>query len=282
MRSSVLSTFPSFTAGFEGRLSYMYTDVKGLVTTGVGNLIDPIGAALGLPWKNNSDGSAASQDEIIQEWNTVKSAWPGVQSTGDHAITQLHLDPADIDALVASKAQQNDTFIRGQFAGYDNWPGDAQLAIHSMAWAQGANFAGWPHLSAALNAQPPDFMTAAGPPGDPSADTSTRGQAWLNDTGNPGLRPRNLANKILFQNAARVLAQGWDPSEVYYPTEIPEGAAPPPGSGGLLATAGKAALVTGLLGAAGYGAMAFGVFKPPGWLPSFLKPGPRARRRAHA
>ena len=56
-------------------------------------------------------------------------------------------------------------------------------------------------------------MTCAGPEGDASADPSCRGEAWLNDTGNPGLRPRNMANKILFENASRTT----DPSNLVWP-----------------------------------------------------------------
>ena len=241
MRASVLAGFGPFTASFEGRLGYMYTDVKGLVTTGVGNLIDPIGAALGLPWKH-LDGSPADDAAITQEWNTVKNAWPGVQSVACKSITQLHLDPADVDALVASKARQNEDTIRSQFPEYDNWPADAQLAIHSMAWAQGASFAGWPHLKVALLASPPDFGTAAGPraadgtDGDAGSDTSLRGQAWLNDSGNPGLRPRNLANRKLFLNAAVVTSNGLDLEGLNWPNLLDAGASSGASGGGLVAS----------------------------------------------
>jgi len=37
MFSSVQSSFPAFSAKFEGRVPYMYVDVKQLVTVGVGN-----------------------------------------------------------------------------------------------------------------------------------------------------------------------------------------------------------------------------------------------------
>lgn len=260
MRAAVLRAFPIFQGRFEGSaLPYMYTDVKGLVTTGTGNLIDPIAAALGLPWKN-ADGSAADQATIAAEWHRIKDAWPAVQSTGSKAIATLHLEPADLDWLLTSKAKSNEDLIRGEFADYDNWPSDAQLAIHSDAWAQGANFAGWPHLRAALNASPPDFMAAAGPPGDAGADPSKRGQAWLNDAGNPGLRPRNLQNKILWQNAARVQAGGLDSETLYWPSELPEGATPPPGSG-WGRTLGELALFVLLLGGAG---MAILHFTPQG------------------
>ena len=59
MRGAVRAAVLEFTARFEGSLPFMYLDFhhKGdgtldpLVTTGRGNLIDPLGAALRLPWR---------------------------------------------------------------------------------------------------------------------------------------------------------------------------------------------------------------------------------------
>src|SRR5258708_33388167 len=136
MKASVLSAFKSFSTKFEGALDYMYTDVKGLVTTGIGNLIDPMAAALVLPWKR-SDGGSASQDEISTEWQRVKDAWPDVQSVATRSITTLHLDPKDIDWIVSSKAAQNEDTLRKRYPDYDNWPADAQLGLLSMALAMG-------------------------------------------------------------------------------------------------------------------------------------------------
>ena len=45
MRASVKNQFRTFNAPLEGVVKYMYLDIKGLVTIGVGNLIDPINAA---------------------------------------------------------------------------------------------------------------------------------------------------------------------------------------------------------------------------------------------
>lgn len=64
MYQSVRDYFNTFQTKFEGYLPFMYLDVKNLVTTGMGNLIDPIGAASSLPWVHKSDGSPASPEEI--------------------------------------------------------------------------------------------------------------------------------------------------------------------------------------------------------------------------
>src|ERR1035438_435384 len=74
MYSVIQSSFPAFSTTFEGRITYMYLDILGLVTVGVGNLIDPVEAALALPFQfKNNPGSAATQDQIAQEWQTLKN-----------------------------------------------------------------------------------------------------------------------------------------------------------------------------------------------------------------
>jgi hypothetical protein len=51
----------------------MYLDIKGLVSIGIGNLIDPINLAMDLPFVHKDDiNVAASTDEIETEWQTVK------------------------------------------------------------------------------------------------------------------------------------------------------------------------------------------------------------------
>ena len=206
---SVLAAFQQFSGNFEGNaLPYMYTDVKGLVTTGTGNLIDPIGAALTLPWRR-PDGSLASQAEVIAAWTTVKNAWPGVQSTACASLTNLRLDKAGLDALVAKQLKVNDAYLQQRYPGYSKWPADAQLALHSRTWAAGPGVHS-PAFDAAVNRPKPDFVTAAT-------------QIHLNDAGNPGLVPRNAANKQLMLNAAEVQAKGASPSTLYYPGPVVTG-----------------------------------------------------------
>jgi GH24 family phage-related lysozyme (muramidase) len=208
LRPIVLSNFTDFTTKFEGYTPYMYTDVKGLVTTGIGNLIDngTSGPALGLNWKH-ANGTPATQAEIDAAWHTVKSAWPGVQSTACQKLTDLRLDKEDIAKLVAMKLKENHEILRSKYPGYVKWPADAQMGLHSMAWAMGPAF-NFPAFTTAVNKPIPDFADAAI-------------QSHMNDKGNPGLVPRNQANKIMFTNAAQVLAKKANPDVLYWPsTEV--------------------------------------------------------------
>ena len=209
LRDSVLGAFAPWTTQFEGYTPFLYTDKDGWVTTGIGNKVDPISQALSLPWKVN--GRPASQDEIAQAWKTVKEAWPGVQSFNSAKLTNLRLDDDGLHALVNRTLKTNDAALARAYAGYPNWPADAQLGINSMSWAMGTGHivpgGDFRNFMAALNRNPPDFRAAAA-------------ASHIDDRGNPGLVPRNEANKLLFENAARVLEGAGHPDVLYYLRDV--------------------------------------------------------------
>lgn len=204
MKPSVAAAFRDFSTKFEGYLPYMYLDIKGLVTTGMGNLIDPIGAALELPWRR-PDGSLATQSEIRAAWNLVKSRIDLAPKYGTAfaGLTTLRLDKTGIEQLIARKLRENEAYLRHRFPDYERWPADAQLGLHSMAWAMGPGFH-FPDFDAAVNRPRPDFEAAAR-------------ASHMDARGNPGLVPRNNANFQLFTNAARVLERGADAETLYWP-----------------------------------------------------------------
>jgi hypothetical protein len=215
MFASVQSTFPAFSAKFEDRVPYMYLDIKGLVTVGIGNLIDPVAAAQALPFQfKNAPGSFATPDEIAAEWQAVKNDQSLKTSwySAFESITQLELSDDSIDAVILERLNQNESFLKGPqwFPNFDTWPADAQLGLLSMAWAMGpASFAGFPRFSAACRIL--DFKTAAA-------------ECKMDDTGNAGLTPRNQANFTLFSNAEIILAgqaQGvLERPTLYYPRTL--------------------------------------------------------------
>jgi hypothetical protein len=217
MFPSVQSSFPAFSAKFEGHVPYMYLDVKGLVTVGVGNLVDPLEAAQALPFrfKNRTGiaapGSPGTQDQIAEEWQTLKNN-PALGTQGCKAcepITQLELSDDAIDSLILERLTKNESFLKRQpwFVDFDTWPADAQLGLLSMAWAMGPAGPGqFSNFRAAC--QKLDFNTAAA-------------ECKMNEAGNPGVVPRNQANFTLFSNAVIVHAGaprgGLQPSTLYYP-----------------------------------------------------------------
>jgi hypothetical protein len=212
MYSSVQSRFRAFNESFEGSIPYMYLDVKGLVTVGVGNLIDPVELAVALPFRFKSNGLRASPDQIAAEWRKLKND-PTLAKKGHlacTAITVLKLNDDAVGALIARRLTANESLLKLQpsFREFETWPADAQLALLSMAWAAGPEgFAEFHRFRAAC--QRLDFKTAAA-------------ESKLNEAGNPGLIPRNRANFLLLSNAAAVAApgSGLGLSTLIYPEDL--------------------------------------------------------------
>lgn len=216
MRQAVHDAWHEFSEPLEGRVKYMYLDSAkptGLVTVGVGNLIDPLSEALRLPFRHR-DGSPATRSEITAVWLRVK----GLEANKDKHISQrsdasLILTEDDIDALVASRIASNEVELRRFFPGWDEWPADAQLGIMSWCWAVGPR-SPYPRMFAAL--RDGDFERSA----TEVTVTPERGTVML----------RNERNRICLNNAARVVQHGLDPAELYWPRplEAEFGAPEPP------------------------------------------------------
>lgn len=201
MHQSVKDAFIKFNEPLEGRVRFMYLDIKSLVSTGVGNLIEQNGQlrpeAFTLGWFDKTTGAVASNAEIQQEYQTVKFSGTALQTLAQkEAITRLRITDQAIDELVMNKLAEMETFLRARqpFAGLDGWPADGQLGLFSMAWAMGPAF-NFPRFQAAAQVQ--DWLTMAR-------------ESHMDATGNPGLVPRNVRNGLLF-----TIADWW--------------AAPPPG-----------------------------------------------------
>lgn len=191
MHQSVRAAFRAFTEPFEGRVPYPYLDVKGLVTVGTGNLIDPSPAALGLPWQ--IDGRPATRAEILADWTALKKQQGLARLHHKYAapVTRIRLTPEAMDALLLARLDANEADLkRRHFPDFDSYPADAQLALLSIAWAVGSDWPRkFPRTKLAVLAR--DWSMAA-----------TEGV--INSAGNPGVIPRNHANRLCFQNAARV------------------------------------------------------------------------------
>lgn len=199
MWDSVREYWVEFNRPLEGVVRHMYLDVKELVTTGMGNLIDSPDAAAELNWLRE-DGESASYDEVVQEWQNVKSRTDLAQLGGGHfapPVTSLHLDDAEIDRVVWTKLDQNESYLanRPEFADLANWPADAQLGLFSMAWALGPAFR-FPNFQAfAANR---DWEGAA-------AECTFGPHAGT-------IIQRNALDQQLFHNATQVDTEGLDAS----------------------------------------------------------------------
>lgn len=219
MRDSVREAFVPFTVAFEGGyIGWMFPDVEGKVSTGFGLLLEPVAMALALPWRR-PDGSLASRKEIIADWSNVKNH-PNAARLGHKSvehIARLRLDREGLYQAFQGKLGHHDEYLRHRFQDFAEWPADAQLGAHSMAWACGpaawdaSNQVGFPKMAAALAVQ--DFSRAC---------AECHMNEWDNGVFNAGLVPRNAANKVLFRNAATVVAGGMDPDLLRWPVELSE------------------------------------------------------------
>lgn len=163
-----------------------------------------------LPWRK-PDGMLATVAEIQAEWTAVKRRQDLALKGGGifKTITKLRLRRSDVEVLVRKKLLENETLIRARFGqyGWNDWPANVQLVIHSMAWAAGAGvFAKFPKFCAHAKRQ--DFAAMA---------TECRVSP---DIGT--ITHRNNANERLLRSAAWMVSEGLDPEVLYF------GDPPPP------------------------------------------------------
>jgi peptidoglycan hydrolase-like protein with peptidoglycan-binding domain len=196
-RASVVQSFVPWSKPFEGYLNGPYTDAKGLVTTGMGNLIDsgsgsptPTAKARSLPWNPNN---------IDADWAALKAAWPAVQSVASMKLTSSRLSPEAVTNLITSTMKAEEPEILRILPRFMSAPADAQMGVWSMVWAMGTgNLAKFRGFIDAFNAE--DYAGAA-------AQSHMQGV---------GIDMRNLANKLLLLNAQAVKSIGANPDVLYY------------------------------------------------------------------
>ncbi|MFJ8034710.1 peptidoglycan-binding protein [Streptomyces sp. NPDC096032] len=205
MQPSVRNAFIQFNEPLESRVHFMYLDVKSLVSTGVGNLLDadspehfgtnpqPLPAIFTLNWFDKASGLAASHADILSEYQTVKFSGTAQSTLAvKESITHLRVDDSSIDSLCKNTLNrfEQDLRHRPDFSDLDNWPADGQLGLFSMAWALGPAFK-FPLFQAAAKAK--QWLTMAR-------------ESHMDETGNSGLVPRNVRNGLLFTIAGWMAA----------------------------------------------------------------------------
>lgn len=149
-----------------------------------------------------SDGGAAEDGEVARDWDAVKGRLD-LAVAGHRAFappfTSLHLQDEVIDDFVMRRLDGDEAELMHwpEFADLENWPADAQLAVHSMAWVMGTRrFDQFTIFRGAAAAR--DWRMAAE-------------QCRMKpDSGT--LRLRNILDRQSPLNAARVDDEGLDPA----------------------------------------------------------------------
>src|SRR5687767_7091113 len=114
MHQSVINALPAFLKQYEGKVNFMYLDVKGLVTVGIGHIIDPMNMALKLEFGAKGGGGPVSAAEVIAEWQTVKARKDLMNKGGEAfgAITRLVLTDNGIQKMVRDDANAIEKYIK--------------------------------------------------------------------------------------------------------------------------------------------------------------------------
>jgi GH24 family phage-related lysozyme (muramidase) len=205
MRAVVVEAFPTYSVRHEGATLHPYNDIRGLVTTSVGVLIDPIELALRLDWRIGE--RAATQAEIRDDWQAIKALGAGNRTAKSQApLSSIRLSQSGSAALVRRRLGANVAYIRKFLPNWDDAPADAQLGTASLCWAIGAG----------LNKTRPDFVAAFNA-GDWLA---CKQHAHIRDDNNPGVIDRNLQQERCFSNAAVVAEHNLDPAVLNWPATV--------------------------------------------------------------
>lgn len=204
MRASVAKAWPAFCRRYEGVCTWMYLDTKGLVTTGVGFLINSVGAAADLPWEVSS-GKRATLAQVEREWRRVKALTKWQKRNGLDAVwRESAVLSLPMDAVDERLAEMTPSYWSGPARAIPTLeaaPADAQLAVLDEAWQNGRAYLNpgtvWSGTRYAALAG--DWAAAADHVPDPHPD------AGDNDQGDRAER-----RKRLFRNAATVVKLGLD------------------------------------------------------------------------
>jgi hypothetical protein len=134
--------------GFEGTVPYMYRDclVKhkgvaaatdaGNVTVGVGQLLRNERHAAEFPFLH-PNGEIATREEIFAEFKRVHGMEARHKATYYYRPQSLILSDDTIKALLMKRLEECDALLRGHYAGYDEYPAPAKMALLDMIYNLG-------------------------------------------------------------------------------------------------------------------------------------------------
>lgn len=207
---SVLLAFGTFSSPIEGVFRWMYLDKKKFPTTAIGYIINTVEMVTALPWRL-PNGELAPKAQVIAEWRALQArpelADYRASSHVVEAATTVRLLDADVAAIVQSRLLAIEARMRHFFAGWGDFPADAQLGLLSLGWALGSDFeTGYPKLTHAANTG--DWETCAR-------------ECAISTQDNPGIIARNAQNVLLFHNAHAVSELHLDPETLHWPARAP-------------------------------------------------------------
>ena len=123
-------------AVWEGLVLWMYLDKKGLVTTGIGNLLSTTEAARALPWFYGN--VLATPEQVTGDWMAVVSATRGKPAHAYASLTRCRLTAEFTEAHARGRLEHE--FLPGcrrVVTGFDELPLAARRALVDMIYSLG-------------------------------------------------------------------------------------------------------------------------------------------------
>jgi GH24 family phage-related lysozyme (muramidase) len=138
---------------FEGCIPWMYRDIAGNVTVGVGLMLSGSDAAQSLPFLTGF--RAATPQEIAADFTRVNTLPPGHASGFYKSPSSLELSQQTIDAKLSGVIKNFEIGLRARLPQYDAFPDGIKMALLDMIYNLGPEglFKGFPHFIAAVEAQ---------------------------------------------------------------------------------------------------------------------------------
>jgi GH24 family phage-related lysozyme (muramidase) len=140
---------------YEGVVNFMYLDVAGLVTVGVGFLLADASAAGPLDFIRRDTGTPAADDEKRADWGAVHARPKAELAANYRPFTLLDLPDAAIDLELTRRIDGFVKNLQNRFPQFDEFPDTAQVGILDMVYSLGPAglFRGFPRFCSAVDQQ---------------------------------------------------------------------------------------------------------------------------------
>jgi GH24 family phage-related lysozyme (muramidase) len=137
----------------EGVVNFMYQDVVGLVTIGVGFLLAKPASALALPLVRRDTGAPAAAEDKLAEWEAVHARPKAAPPRAYRDFTHLDLPEPAIDCELTARIEAFARNLRSRFPRFEQFPAPAQIGVLDMVYSLGAGglFRGFPNFCAAVD-----------------------------------------------------------------------------------------------------------------------------------
>ena len=122
--------------GFETVIPWMYLDTNSIVTVGIGNALETLVEAVGLPFRDGN-GNISSADKVQHDYLRVKGMKPGFVARYYRVPNSPTLSIPAIKDLAAKHVRKDAEALEPQMDGFSRAPQCAQIALLDMAYNLG-------------------------------------------------------------------------------------------------------------------------------------------------